>query len=644
LNEGGVVVARKQKGKTEPEETTWKKGQAKGRARKIALIYFLIGGIWILVTDLFAEHLFPEQIGLFQASLVKGLFFVTATSVIVFHLIYTAFRNVSKAEAGRSESERSKGVLVENLPGIAYRCSFDREWTMQFISEGCYELTGYKPESLIGNKVKSYNDLIVPEYREAIWKRWIDVLKKGEKFKAEYEIITASGEVKWVFEQGQGVYDEDGGVAALEGLIIDITEQKEQEMKLRFVNEHDRLTGLYNRGYFEDLLKQDEQRKMELKRAVVLLSLNKINSISLTFGYRFAETLVGEVAASLSSLAGEERGLYRISFERFAFYFRAYRNMDELSGFCGEIVSALRKIKSLQFIASGIGILEIEPDCCEPDYILRNASIAAERAAGNTPFGCLTFDENLKAQVLRETAVQNELMRVLPEERGVIFLQYQPILDLKTNKIHGFEALARLNSKALGIVPPLEFIPMAEELQLIGPIGLAILREAGAFARQLESFGYGDMVMSVNISPLQLVMEDFIDDLLRIMEETELPARNLLLEITESFFSDNFEIINDKLRKIKGLGIRIAIDDFGSGYSSLARERELNVNCLKIDKFFIDKLTADDPDKTLTGDIISMAHKLGHCVVAEGVEDEAQKKYLSSAAATDAGISVQQTA
>lgn len=143
-------------------------------------------------------------------------------------------------ESALYESERSKSVFLHHLPGLAYRCYKDRHWTMQYVSEGCFNLTGYRPESLLYNRDLSYNDLIAPEYREALWKEWERILAQKEQFKYEYEIITATGERKYVLELGQGIYNAQGEVEALEGIVLDISERKAIENTLKYHNEHDR--------------------------------------------------------------------------------------------------------------------------------------------------------------------------------------------------------------------------------------------------------------------------------------------------------------------------------------------------------------------------------------------------------------------
>ncbi len=188
--------------------------------------------------------------------------------------------------------------------------------------------------------------------------------------------------------------------------------------------------------------------------------------------------------------------------------------------------------------------------------------------------------------------------------------------------------MARLKSDKLGNVSPVEFIPLAEETMLIVPIGKKILHMSCDFLKKLESLGFGEIKVSVNISAIQLLRDEFIDDLLGILAEHEVRPSGMGLEITESVFAGNFASLNEKLLKLKETGFSVSLDDFGTGYSSLARGRELHVDCLKIDRIFIEKLAYLAPEEAITGDIISMAHKLGQCVVAEGVDHEKQKQYL----------------
>lgn len=542
--------------------------------------------------------------------------------------------NKRNIEDSLKESERSKSLLISKLPGMAYRCKYDREWTMEFVSDGCYKLTGYMPESLLENRDLSFNDLITQEYRVPLYEEWTRVLANRLPFKSEYEITTSKGERKWVLELGEGVYDEWGNVVALEGIILDISDRKSFENHLIYINEHDMLTGLYNRRYLENRLIEDATSVFIGKRAFVGINLSSIHLLSLTYGFYYSQDVVKRVSLVLQSLCQDNIQLYSTYINRFIFYIRGYEDKDELIRFCDEVIAALESVLAIERIGGGIGIVEIDEDnMYDNEKIFKNILIASENAISgiNADFGCCFYDKAMEVHIVREEMIRNELVSIIETDCSTrLFLNYQPIFDLKTDMICGFEALARISSDLLGSLSPSEFIPIAEKTKLIIQLGRNIISQALGFLKKLENLGYGNVNISINISVIQLMKTDFIRDFLDMVNSFEVNPMNIALEITESVFSSNYEEVNDIIGRLQDLGIKISIDDFGTEYSSLVRERELNVNCLKIDKYFIDELLVLKEDQAITGDIISMAHKMGHCVIAEGVEDLRQLDYLKN--------------
>ena len=536
-------------------------------------------------------------------------------------------------EQALSESVRSKSVLLSHLPGMAYRCQYDRDWTMEYVSEGCLELTGYPTSSLIGNRDLSFNDLIAPEYREILWEKWKQVLAERKPFKDEYEIVTRAGVRKWVIEMGQGLFDSRGRIEALEGIILDISDRKEMEHALKYINEHDAWTGLYNRRYLEMLLGRDERKPEPLKRALVGINLGSLQTLNRVYGFHYTWDLIKRVSDTLAGFCSEGRQLFSMYEHHFAFYLKGYGDRKDLNGFCFAVATALCQLQTVERIDIGIGVIEIdEQNSLSAEQFFKSLLIASEKALEfyDDDKVCF-FDRDMEKGILREEEIKRELALAADgkaDERLV--LQYQPILDLVTDRVCGFEALARFDSRGFGRISPLEFIPIAEETKLIVPLGYQIIRKALQFLQTLQSNGYSNLHISINISAIQLLRGDFLPALERIVRDTGVSPECINLEITESILAVNYQEINTILGDLQALGMQIAIDDFGTGYSSLARERELNVTCLKIDKSFIDKLMHLDPEQAITGDIISMAHKLGHCVVAEGVEHESQRQYLKA--------------
>ena len=216
------------------------------------------------------------------------------------------------------ESERSKSVFLSNLPGMAYRCAFDRDWTIYFASSGCFELTGYLPDELIDNRVLSFNDIICPEYREPVWADSVKHIALGEVNRYEYEIMTASGERKWVFDINQGITDESGKVVVLEGIIIDITKSKLQFLQIQYLSNHDQLTGLHNRQYYDNA-KRTMDANTSMPLSVIFIDINGLKLINDAFGYDAGDRMIQTTAAVIKTtilpheivarIGGDEFGL-----------------------------------------------------------------------------------------------------------------------------------------------------------------------------------------------------------------------------------------------------------------------------------------------------------------------------------------------
>lgn len=536
------------------------------------------------------------------------------------------------AEESLKESERSKSVLLSHLPGMAYRCSYDPDWTMHFVSDGCMELTGYSPESLLNNRDLSFNDLIAPEYSDRLWNEWKRILADRLPFKHEYEIITAEGKRKWVLELAEGIFNDQCEVEALEGIIIDISDRKEVENLLRYTNEHDRWTGLFNRYYLENMLKHDAGKDFYEKRALISINLGSVQSLTRVYGFHYTQDLIKKTANAFSEYSTDKRILFSTYENRFVYYMKGYKDRNELLEFTEILIEILESLLATERIGCGIGIMELESyDDIDVDTLLKKLLIASEKAIKiyDDNFGACFYDVEMETEIIREQDIKSELARIAADENiETLFLRFQPIIDLKSDKIKGFEALARMKSEKLGQVPPLEFIPVAEKTKLIIPIGYIIFMQSFRFLNRLKEIGCEDINISVNVSAVQVLEKDFSLKLFKIIKEMQVDPKNIIIEITESVFSSNYEDINKILGELRNSGIKIAIDDFGTGYSSLAREQELNVDCLKIDKYFIDKLLEVNPDYAIIAEVISMAHKMGHYVTAEGVEYENQKEYL----------------
>ena len=529
-------------------------------------------------------------------------------------------------EASLRERERIIHSYFSQLPGMAYRCAFDEHWTMQFVSSGCKELTGYLPEELVGNKVISFNEMIAPIHRDNVREEWESIINGETPFIQEYEIITKDGDKRWVFDTGRGIQDDQGAFVAIEGMLFDISERKRQELVLNYYHNHDEWTDLPNRRFLVSFLEEEQKKR---GNALLAVNLTAVHALSVAHGFLYSRNLVKQVAMKLQALSDSEHVLFSSYEYQMIFFIKAPVDFAALLSF-GMMVS--KKVASLlreERVGWGIGLIELSDVPVEES--LTNLLIASEQALSDFDAGheVCVFDEAMQEAMRRRTTIERELAELIKNPvSSSLSLQFQPIWDVKTQTISGFEALSRMKSPSLGSVSPTEFIEIAEKAKLIVPLGKIIINNALQFLSLVEKEGFSSVGVSINISAIQLMNKDFLPSLMKAVEHHRVDTENITLEVTESVFISKFQDVNDLFFLLQQLGMSIAIDDFGTGYSTLSRERELNVNCLKIDKAFIDKLEVLQEKEAITAEIISLAHKLGHTVIAEGVEFENQYNYL----------------
>jgi EAL domain-containing protein (putative c-di-GMP-specific phosphodiesterase class I) len=265
-----------------------------------------------------------------------------------------------------------------------------------------------------------------------------------------------------------------------------------------------------------------------------------------------------------------------------------------------------------QYVNAEVAIVEIQHDNVTVDKVLQDASLALNQIFKQGNHSIRFYSEDMEHRVQRSEQIERALRAIIRGEvPEALYLEFQPKLDLKTNRINGFEALARLKLPDLGNVSPLEFIAIAEEKLLIYELGNEILDRACQFVAQLRESGFQNIGIAVNVSGVQLLRDEFTGAIQERILKKENDGISLEFEITESVLLDNFDLINDKLNEIRGMGILVSLDDFGTGFSSFSRLRELNIDAVKIDKYFVDKILRMKEDDLITADIISMSHKIG---------------------------------
>jgi len=414
-------------------------------------------------------------------------------------------------------------------------------------------------------------------------------------------------------------------------VLLIISKNKEIE-KLAFC---DKATNLYNKAYFIRLLEEEFKSNKNDKKAIILINCGTIELMKQFFEGKMVDQLLLEKANALKKLNIDERNLFRYSEDSFLVYITGYHNEDSLRKIGDKILALLdnttHKMDCDAFIARRLGILEMGENYKNVDDIIKHLEITINKIQDLESDKHWFFSDEIQKEILFDKLVEKELRKAahvgFDEE---FYLEYQPLVESKSNKIIGLEALARWNNKELGMVQPHKFIEIAERTQLIIPFGEWVIFKALEFLKQLESVGLNHIYLAINISAIQLLQDDFIDYLANAVERKMIEPQKIELEITESKFMYNYEENNRKLDLLRGLGITIALDDFGTGYSSLARLRNLNIDVLKVDRIFIENIINPYEEDVFVKSIIILANQLNLKVVAEGVETEEQKQYLLS--------------
>ena len=416
-------------------------------------------------------------------------------------------------------------------------------------------------------------------------------------------------------------------------LIYSLIATYRRNKKLIKLAYYDTLTGLPNAAFLKQIMNEEQNKKIGENQAILIIKYDKLNLKNITFGYEYGDMVLKELANRIKFMEDNHIRLFTLTSGNFLLYVDAYEEREELLTIIDKINNLVDEPLIINDIKEHsqvkIGIMAYRDNSRSMDKLLKYATIALNYTDISEGENYSFFDESMEASIQRSEIIERELRTAINDrDESKIYLVYQPILDSRTNKIDTFEALARMNSEEFGFVSPVEFIEIAEKNQLIIPLSDLILKIACTFIADLLKRGYSNIRVAVNISTIHLLQEDFVINLLNILEETGIAGRNLELEITETLFIDNFHIINERLKDLRKEGIYIAIDDFGTGYSSFDRLSELSVDTLKIDQYFINKITESNKDSIITRDIISIAHRLGLKTVAEGVELNIQKDYL----------------
>ncbi|MEE5082785.1 EAL domain-containing protein [Pseudomonas alliivorans] len=506
---------------------------------------------------------------------------------------------------------------------------FDPDYCILTVNQAFSRVSGYQPDDLIGRRV---TDIASSRDARRHFQAIHQSLEQTGQWQGELVEARKNGELYPQWLQLNVVRDKAGKLSHIVGFFSDLSSRRAAEERMRYLAHFDELTGLANRSLFNERLREARERVRSGGRSLALLHINldRFKLLNESLGHEIADQLLRHIARRLSNAMPEADTVARLSGDEFGVLFDSYSNLSSLARVTNRLLGKLRVPLSVAghelVISASVGISLLSESAREVSALVSQANMAMQHAKHLGGNNFQFFTESLQASTLERLQMEIQLRRAIEDHQLLVF--YQPKLSLRSGRLDSAEALVRWHHPQRGMVPPGEFIGLAEETGLIGAIGEFVLRKACWQACEWQRQGMAPIRVSVNLSVHQLRQGKLVSLVRQVLEETGLEPQWLELELTESQLLDSVEHIIATFQQLRELGVKLAIDDFGTGYSSLSYLRRFPVDYVKIDRAFICGLGDGTEDAAIIQAIISMAHSLGLKVVAEGVENQSQLEFL----------------
>lgn len=533
------------------------------------------------------------------------------------------FRDITvrkKTEVALLTSEsRFRTIFESSVAGIAMLAP---DGSFLQANPAFCEFLGYSENELRELKI---TDVTHPDdIEETLSRRNIALANKSRSIVCEKRYMCKDGSVFWAQLSSTWFFDEQGQPLYTVPVIQNITRRKEAELKIRELAYYDSLTRLPNRSLFNDRLERALANSQRLNKsfALMFLDLDRFKGVNDTLGHAVGDEMLCQAADRLRHCLRENDTVARLGGDEFVVILSDHKSEDNVPHIATKILESLSKPFDLAvrevFSSTSVGIAIYPEDGTTAVDLLRHADMAmyAAKDSGGDTFRF--YSEEMNAKAVSRMDLEANLRRAL--DKNEFFVEYQPQIDLETNRIAGVEALVRWRHPNLGVIPPNQFISLAEETNLILPLGAWVMRTVFEQCVLWSQNGWLPFRIGVNVSGRQFTQDDFVDVVCKLIEETGVDPNLLEFEITESVVMNDVESAVVTLNRLRDLGIHMAIDDFGTGYSSLSCLKNLPVSRLKIDKSFITDLQSNPDDRAIVEATIAMAKRLDLDVTAEGVE------------------------
>ena len=498
----------------------------------------------------------------------------------------------------------------------------DQDWTISYLNKSMENWVQKRKEDLIGyNLWKSFPESINTKFYTNYHKAMEEQV--SITFEEYYEPSNEWLEVR-LFPSGRGLI----------GYVNNISERKKYEKTIEHMAYHDYLTDLPNRRYFEQRLCKwlREAHQKQYSFAIITLDLDRFKYISDTLGYTIGDQLIKQFSTRLIQHISQKGYVYHVGENQFTIMLHEQCNDNQsVEIIAQDIIKTIEEYpfnlnENQLYLTCSLGICFYPQHGEDVRSLLKNANIALNSAKQKSTNRYEFFNPVMDIEAFKKFSLEKDLRKAIEENQLEVY--YQPRVCAKTGKILSAEALVRWNHSEWGIVSPADFIPLAEETGLIGPLSEWVGRAVCSQLKSLQEQGISLLPISINVSAHRFLSKNFITTVKKNLEQGQLEGKWLEMEITETSILDNQELVDSTITEIKKLGIKISLDDFGTGYSSLAYLTQFKVDVLKIDKSFIRDVTINQANAAVVKTIIHLAHGLGMKVVAEGVETKEQLTFV----------------
>jgi diguanylate cyclase (GGDEF)-like protein/PAS domain S-box-containing protein len=541
-------------------------------------------------------------------------------------------RELRAAEEALFE-ERERAQVTLNSIGDAV-VSTDPLGNVSYLNVAAETMTGWSREDALGRPLAEVFRIIDGTTRQPAQNPAQRAIDEDQTvgLAADCVLVRRDGFESTIEDSAAPIHSRDGRVSGAVIVFHDVSQSRAMMLKMTHLAHHDFLTGLPNRALLTKRLSQaiGLAHRHRKRAALLFLDLDGFKHINDLLGHRIGDQLLQSVAACLVGCVRATDTVFRQGGDEFVILLAEIDKPQDAVHVMEKVRVALAVPHVIDgqelHVTSSIGVSLYPDDGCDVTNVMQNADTAMyhAKAKGRDNYQFFSADMNIRA--MRRLAVEGSLRRALKE--GEFILHYQPQIELASGVITGTEALIRWLDPDLGLICPKQFVPIAEECGLIVPIGRWVLREACGQVRAWLDAGLRAVPVAVNVSALEFRHRRFLEGVAQILDETGLPPRYLELELTESTFMHDIDSSASVLEALSAMGVGIAIDDFGSGYSSLGYLKRFPIGTLKIDQSFVRDIATDADDATIVGAVIAMGRNLRKRVIAEGVETQEQLVFL----------------